>query len=163
VVKAGLLGSVRSFVRPSGGDQRSCTSVVGGHARGTGCVKRRAAGYAGEVLTSPRLVASVRVAWGAALLLAPRPVLAGVHHVRADRASLLVARVLGARQVAQGLVSFARPDPAVLALGVVVDVLHAASMVGLAAVDRGRTRGALTEAAVAGTWGGVGYLTVPRG
>ncbi len=125
-----------------------------------GRVSRRRSGYAAGVPISPRLVASVRVGWGAVLLVAPRPVLAGVHHVRVDRASLVVARVLGARQVAQGVVTVARPDPTVAGLGVVVDVLHAASMVGLAAVDRGRARGALTEAAVAATWAALGYASL---
>jgi hypothetical protein len=114
------------------------------------------------VLTPPRLVASARVGWGLVLLVSPRPVLAGVHHVRVDRASLVVARVLGARQVAQGLVSFTRPEPTVLTLGGVVDVLHAASMVGLAAVDRGRARGALTEAGLAATWAALGWAALHR-
>jgi hypothetical protein len=118
-------------------------------------------GYAGEVLISARHVATARVAWGAVLLLSPRPVLVRVHRLPVDRRTLVVARVLGVRQVAQGAVSLARPDPAVLISGVLVDALHAASMLGLAAVDRRRTRGAVTEAALAAAWGVLGWRTLP--
>jgi len=109
------------------------------------------------VLISPRHVALARVGWGMVLLLAPRPVMRRVHHVRADRAGVVVARVLGVRQVGQGLVSAVWPESDVLVVGVGVDAVHSASMVGLAAVDRGRARGALTDAVLAGGWAVLGY------
>jgi hypothetical protein len=99
----------------------------------------------------------VRAAWGAALLVAPRQVLGHVHHLRTDRASVVVARVLGARQLAQAVLSGTDPSPEVLALGVWVDGVHAASAVGLALADRHRARAGVTDAAIAATWGLLGY------
>lgn len=104
-----------------------------------------------------RRIELVRGAWGAALLLAPRPVLQHVHHLRVDRPSLAVARVLGARQLAQAVLSGVDPSPEVLAMGVWVDGVHALTAVGLACADRHRARGGLTDAAVAAMWAVIGY------
>jgi hypothetical protein len=65
-----------------------------------------------------------------------------------------VARVLGARHLVQaGLTVVAlravEPDPPLpLVLGAAVDVLHATTMAGLAAVDRGARRVALADTGV---------------
>ncbi len=104
-----------------------------------------------------------RAGWGLALLVAPRPVLTRVHHVRVDRAALVVARILGARQLAQALLSGVRPGPEVLAMGVWVDGAHAATAVALAAADRSRARAALTDAAVATAWALAGARDLRRG
>lgn len=97
-----------------------------------------------------------RAAWGMALLIAPRQVLQRLHHVRVDQRSEWVARVLGARHLTQAAISGVEPTPAVLAVGVWVDVVHAATAVGLAAVDDGRRRAGLTDTAVAATWAALG-------
>lgn len=97
-----------------------------------------------------RTIEIARATWGAALLLAPRQTLKVVHRIEMDLTSLLVARVLGARQVGQALLSGVRPSPEVLAMGVWVDLAHAASALALAAVDRRRASAGLTDAAVAG-------------
>ncbi|GAA2861120.1 hypothetical protein Acy02nite_57550 [Actinoplanes cyaneus] len=52
---------------------------------------------------------------------------------------MTVARVLGARQVAQALVIAARPSPRVAGLSVLVDAAHASTCVWLA-VTSGRWR-----------------------
>lgn len=104
-----------------------------------------------------RRIELVRAAWGAALLLAPEQVLGRVHRLRIDRPSVAVARVLGARQLAQAVLSGADPSPEVLAMGVWVDTVHAATAVGLACADRSRARAGLTDAAVAGLWAVLGY------
>lgn len=104
-----------------------------------------------------------RAGWGAALLLAPRPILTRVHHVHVDATAIAVARILGARQLAQALLSGVRPSPEVLAMGVWVDGAHAASAVALAAADPGRARAALTDAAVAGVWAAAGARDLRRG
>jgi len=104
-----------------------------------------------------RRIELVRGAWGTALLLAPRPVLEHVHHVRVDRPSLVVARVLGARQLAQAVLSGADPSPEVLAMGVWVDGAHAATALGLAVADRQRARAGLADAALAALWAVLGY------
>jgi hypothetical protein len=104
-----------------------------------------------------RRIELVRAAWGVTLLVAPRHVLGHVHHLRIDRPSLVVARILGARQLAQAVLSGVDPTPEVLAMGVWVDSVHAATAVGLACADRHRARAGLTDATVAALWAVLGY------
>ena len=108
----------------------------------------------------------VRVGYGVAVVVAPRRMqrlmgLAPGGH--ADPTTTAVARVLGARQVAQGLLSGVAPSPEVLALGVWVDTLHLLSMVALAGLDPRRTRVGLTDAAVAGTFVALGCRDLVTG
>lgn len=91
------------------------------------------------------------------MLVAPRFVLGRVHRVEVDTKSVVVARVLGLRHLAQAALSGVDPSPEVLAMGVWVDCAHAASAVGLAVVDHSRVRGGLTDALVAAAWAGFGY------
>ncbi|MGH9056674.1 MAG: hypothetical protein ACRDYY_12565 [Acidimicrobiales bacterium] len=67
-----------------------------------------------------------------------------------DRNVRAVVRVLGARQVAQAIVSGTRPSAAVLALGAGVDAVHSLSMLSWALVDRTHRRPALGSALLAG-------------
>ncbi|GGL89425.1 hypothetical protein [Nakamurella endophytica] len=60
-----------------------------------------------------------------------------------------VVRVLGARQVVQGAVTLWRPSPLVAGAGVLVDALHAASMVPPAVVSRRFRTAALVSGAAA--------------
>jgi hypothetical protein len=82
------------------------------------------------------LMSAGRALYGLALLAVPGPMLAlcGAASSRRERA---VARVLGARHITQAAVSAAAVSPAggssALATGAVIDSLHAASMLGLAA------------------------------
>ncbi|HEX7356048.1 MAG TPA: hypothetical protein VF288_14595 [Mycobacteriales bacterium] len=103
-----------------------------------------------------------RAAWGAALLLAPRAVLARVHHVQQDTAAVRVARLLGARQLAQAALSGVAPSRTALVLGMGVDAIHALTGVGFAAVDRRRARGALTDAAISVLWVAAGQRAQSR-
>ena len=80
------------------------------------------------------LVPLARAGYGTALLCAPGPMI-GVctgrpPSVRARR----VARVLGVRHLAQAAITIWATGTEVIALGVVVDLLHAASMFAFAAV-----------------------------
>jgi hypothetical protein len=68
-----------------------------------------------------------------------------------------VTRVLGARQLAQALVSGPAPSYPVLAVGVEVDLLHAASMLALALAGR-RRRAAFTDALIAGAFALAGTI-----
>jgi hypothetical protein len=104
-----------------------------------------------------------RAGWGVALLLWPRPVLEQVHHLKVDSRSVVIARILGARQLAQALLSGIRPSPEVLAMGVWVDAVHALTALGLAVADRSRARAGLTDAAVAGAWAALGYRDLTEG
>lgn len=115
-------------------------------------------------MTAPdfRAIEAGRAAWGAALLAAPRAVLRNVHHLDADTTTLVVARILGARQLGQAALSGIRPSPEVLAIGVWVDTAHALSAAGLALADRSRDRAGLTDTAVAAAWAVLGYRDLRR-
>lgn len=65
------------------------------------------------------------------------------------RRTRLTVRALGVRQIAQAVLTGPHPAPAVARLGVAVDAAHAASMVGLALVDRELRNVALVSAAIA--------------
>jgi hypothetical protein len=109
-------------------------------------------------------VTLVRAGYGAALLCAPQALIkltgdpvtgqpAGASRTQPGRRSCAVARVLGVRHLVQaGLTAVAlRAEPGspyALAGGAAVDVLHASTMMGLAAVDRGARRVALADAGV---------------
>ena len=88
----------------------------------------------------------LRFAYGTALLVLPSQSLARATGAPVDRRAAWVARVLGARELAQAELTRHRPTREVLLAGAGVDTLHAASMVGLAAADRERRRLALHNA-----------------
>ena len=80
------------------------------------------------------LVPLVRAGYGAALLCAPGPIIGAVTGQPPSPRARQVARVLGVRHLAQAAVTAVNAGPEVVALGVVVDLLHAASMFAFAAV-----------------------------
>lgn len=101
---------------------------------------------------------AVRGGYGAVQLARPRLVADRLLAAPLDRRGRGVARVLGARQVVQALASGRSPSYPVLALGVEVDLLHAASMLAVALADRRRRRPALTDALIAGSFAFGGAL-----
>ncbi len=101
------------------------------------------------------VLSNVRGGYGLAQLAVPG-VLGRVLGLRLDRAQRRVARVLGARHLTQAALSAPAPTAPVLALGVEVDLLHSASMLGLAVFDRSQRRPALTSAVVAAGFAAVG-------
>jgi hypothetical protein len=110
-----------------------------------------------------RAIELVRAGWGAVLLAAPTEVLDHIHGVQVDRKALVVTRILGARHLAQALLSGVNPSPEVLAAGVWVDTVHSATALGLAAVDRRRARGGVTDAVVAASWAALGWRHLRAG
>lgn len=90
--------------------------------------------------------AAVRAGYGAVLLCASDPVVRLYAGQPADRRTRAVARLLGARHLAQAVLTAGTPGRAVLALGVEADLAHAASMIGLAGWDRSRARAGLVDA-----------------
>ncbi|OYN77478.1 hypothetical protein [Mycolicibacterium sphagni] len=114
---------------------------------------------------SPRLrsVEIVRGLWGAALLAAPATVLTRVHGVEVDSRAVVVARILGARHLAQATLSGLRPSPEVLAAGTWVDGVHAVTAFGLAAVDSRRARAGITDGVVAALWALFGLRDLTTG
>lgn len=110
-----------------------------------------------------RAIELIRAGWGAVLLAAPNQVLDHIHGVQVDRKALVVTRILGARHLAQALLSGVNPGPEVLAAGVWVDTVHSATALGLAVVDRHRARGGVTDAVVAASWAGLGWRHLRAG
>ena len=92
-----------------------------------------------------------RAGYGAALLCAPGPVIRActgqVPSLRARR----VARVLGARHLAQAAITAWAPGPGLVAAGAAVDVCHALSMLALAAVHQPLRRAELGDGLAAAT------------
>ncbi len=62
-----------------------------------------------------------------------------------DELTLRAIRVLGARDLAQGVITLIRPSRRVIRVGAAVDTIHALSMVGLAVVDRPSARHSARE------------------
>lgn len=110
-----------------------------------------------------RAIELIRAGWGAVLLAAPTEVLDHIHGVQVDRKALVVTRILGARHLTQAALSGVNPGPEVLAAGVWVDVVHSATALGLAVLDRRRARGGVTDAAVAATWAALGWRHLRAG
>ncbi len=92
-------------------------------------------------------VAAVRGGWGVLLVAAPGGVLTSLPGVQPTSSTRAVARVLGARQLAQGAAALAGSQIARRAWW--VDALHAASMLVLAATAPAHRRLAATDAVVA--------------
>lgn len=100
---------------------------------------------------SDRLVRVIGVGsavWGLALLARGRRVWTLVDERQPTEADLAAVRFLGVRHLAEGMTQAALPHR-FQELYVGVDLTHALSMIGLAAVDERRRRPALTSGAVA--------------
>jgi len=80
------------------------------------------------------LVPLARAGYGTALLIAPGPMIGVVTGQPPSRRARQVARILGVRHLTQAAITAFNPGPEVVALGVIVDLLHAASMFAFAAV-----------------------------
>jgi hypothetical protein len=106
---------------------------------------------------------AVRGAYGVALCCAPGPLLARAGGRPASPRARAVARVLGLRQLGQAALGAARPEPAALAAGAVVDLAHAASMVALAAADSRVRRICLLDGLVATGLAAAGIIARPGG
>jgi hypothetical protein len=81
-----------------------------------------------------------------ALVIAPGPVVCLATGRSPGRRECRAAQLLGARHLVQAAVTAFAPLPDVLAMGAVVDAVHAASMLILATAGRGARRAALTDA-----------------
>jgi hypothetical protein len=90
---------------------------------------------------------ALRSAWGAALLISPGSVLRLFGGVDAGSTPRRVMRVLGARHVAQAGVEWALGGRA-REIGIVVDMLHAATDVGFSVVNPRWRRAALSDTVV---------------
>lgn len=93
----------------------------------------------------------VRTGYGAALIFYPGAVLGLVNGPTAPTGRAIV-RVLGLREAGQALVCAPRPTSDVLKVGAVVDLVHAATMLALAARSTTWRRPALASAAIAASY-----------
>ena len=108
----------------------------------------------------PRVVFPViRACYGAALLCVPGPALHLVTGRLPSPRACTVARVLGARHLAQAVLTLWRPRPAVLRAGACIDACHAASMLALAAAEPPMRRAGLADAAAATVFAATGAAT----
>lgn len=100
-----------------------------------------------------RVLEALRAGYGACQLGAPELIAQKMLGVRLDGRARAVVRVLGARQLLQAAVLSAGANgaygPLLHRLGAVVDFLHSASMVALAASDERRREAAAADAVVA--------------
>lgn len=90
----------------------------------------------------------LRAVYGMCELLIPECVSGWLLGAVPDRRALLVIRILGARHLVQAALTL-QAGPSAHRLGGSVDVVHAASMVLLAAVDSRRRTPAIVSASIA--------------
>lgn len=91
----------------------------------------------------------LRSLYGVILLLAPPRALAKLTRAPVDRRAVVVARVLGVRELLQAELSRRHPDRPSQLTSAGVDGLHAATMFALAGADRDRRRLVLHNGATA--------------
>jgi hypothetical protein len=110
------------------------------------------------------LVPAARACYGAALLAAPGAALRLATGRLPGSRARTVARVVGARHLAQAVLTAWCPEPVVFAAGAGVDLCHAASMLALAAADPALRRAGLADAmaATAFTAAGAGLAVSAR-
>jgi hypothetical protein len=102
-----------------------------------------------QALVPRVLFPAARACYGAALLCAPGLALGlSTGQAQSPRARA-VTRILGARHLAQAVLTLWRPRPAVFLAGAGVDACHAASMIALAVADPQMRRAGLTDAVAA--------------
>jgi hypothetical protein len=109
---------------------------------------------------APRvLFPAARACYGAALLCAPGLALGLATGQAPSQRARTVARILGARHLAQAVLTLWRPRPAVLLAGAGIDACHAASMLALAVADPRMRRAGIADAATAAAFTATGALT----
>ena len=115
-----------------------------------------------DVTRLMRMWSSARAAWGVAVLLVPRQVLALAGRVSPPRRAVTVVRLLGGRQLAQSALTAVAPSARAARLGAAVDALHALTMLALAGTARWR-QPALADAFTAFGPGATGLRIARRG
>jgi hypothetical protein len=107
--------------------------------------------------TRARLLSVARAGWGGALLFVPAVALrlGGPDFATARAAG--IARVLGARHLAQAAVTMLAPSPAVAGLGAVVDGLHAGGNLVVSAASPHWRRAAAVDAGITAAFAVAGW------
>lgn len=107
-------------------------------------------------------VAGLRIGWGAVLLSAPAAVLKAVGAPLPSRQRRRVLRLLGARQVLQGLLTWRARRRGVLAASAATDGVHGLSCLAAAALDHSWRPAAWYDATIAAGFGCAGLYAVRR-
>jgi hypothetical protein len=97
------------------------------------------------------LAYAARLGWGLALLSRPGTMLT-MFRASDDERARITLRILGARHVLQSALCGPRPGRVVAGVAAAVDIAHALSAIGFAALDRDRRGIAVADAAVAAGW-----------
>ena len=105
------------------------------------------------------LFPAARACYGAALLCAPGLALGLFTGQAPSRRARAVTRILGARHLAQAVLTLWRPRPAVFLAGAGVDACHAASMFALAVADPRMRRAGVADAVTAAAFTATSALT----
>jgi hypothetical protein len=104
----------------------------------------------------------VRATYGAALLCAPGAAIFVCTGRPASPAARAVARLLGARHLAQAALTAGAPGAVALGIGAQVDLAHSASMLALAVADRPLRRAGLADGMVAAVFAAAGMADARR-
>jgi len=104
-----------------------------------------------------RTLQLIRAGYGAVLVLAPGPAIRLATGRQPSRLMCRTARLLGARHLAQTVLTTVAPLPGTYAMGGEVDTVHATSMLLLAAVSRSARRAALTDALAEAAFAAAGF------
>jgi hypothetical protein len=109
-----------------------------------------------SVLAGPSGLAVAEGCWGAALLFGASPLLRLLAGTSVHARVVTIARVLGARQLLQALITVWRPTRQNLERGAAVDAVHAATMFAAAAANIAPRRLTIASATTASTFAAVG-------
>jgi hypothetical protein len=104
-----------------------------------------------------RALQLIRAAYGTTLILVPGPMIQLATGRVPSRRACQVARVLGARHLAQTALTAVAGRPSAFAAGAGIDALHASSMLFLAAADGSLRRAALADALAESTFAAGGF------
>ena len=109
-----------------------------------------------------RWTSVVRAGYGVALLCVPGPMITAVTGAPASGRVRAVARVLGARQLAQAAVCGLAPARGLVQAGAAADGLHAASMLALAGTEPTLRRALVADGAIAAAFASVATTSLRR-
>jgi hypothetical protein len=107
--------------------------------------------------------ALARAGAGACLIARPRPIVALAGAGQPDTVAVIGARALGARHLLEAAALYLRPVPSTQRLILGIELVHAASMFGLAAVSRQHRRLAVCAGASATVTAALSYITITEG
>ncbi len=107
-----------------------------------------------------RWASLIRAGYGLALLCVPGRMITGLTGAPASGRARAVARVLGARHLAQGAICGMVPARGLIRAGAAADGLHAASMLALAGAEPGLRSALMADTAIAAIFASAGVAAL---